>query len=100
MPTLLWTPDRPTPLHTHTTASATKINLFPKCQRLQLWVKFSPQDTGVNSYGVFSHHSSESLVYNLKLWGGMGGLERGPQAGPGLNHLPFCDISDVTACSS
>lgn len=31
---------------------------------------------------------------------GVGGLERGLQAGPGLSHLPFCDLSDVTACPS
>lgn len=60
----------PFPHYTRTqSAAATKINLFPKCQKLQLWVKFSPQDTSVNCYGTFSHHSSESLVYNLELVG-------------------------------
>lgn len=67
MPTLLWTADQPP--FARTAAFATKINLFPTCRRLQLWVKFSPLDTGENCSGAFSHRSSESLVYNLRPWG-------------------------------
>lgn len=68
MPTLLWTPVHPL---THTWASASKINAFPRLPRLQLWVKFSPGTLvgGVTEHSP-PHHASESLVFNLELVGG------------------------------